>query len=154
MLPDTSGRSFDSAPKLLICTLLLALLVAGCDGGSSSQSTTAEGSHLAFVADGYGLFLKQHRRVPKDESEFREFIAKVATDDPRAAGHSIDQLLTSERDNKPYGIFTSQNASPANSIYAAYEQMGVGGMRFVADTAGNIKEVDETTFRELVPSSP
>jgi hypothetical protein len=101
-----------------VCATLTCALIAGCGNGAPSAAT--DSSKLQFVADSYGLFLKNNRRLPNDDAEFREFV----------------------------------DAPPAGSPYAAYEQEGVNGRRLIADTAGNIQEVDEATFRTLVPNAP
>lgn len=138
----------------LVFAMLTCVLIAGCGDGASNQGAATDGSHLKFVADTYGLFLKNYRRLPNDDGEFREFATKLAADDPKAKGQTIDQLFTSERDGKPFGLFTLKTPPPADSPQAAYEQVGVDGRRLVADTAGNIQEVDEATFRTMVPNSP
>ncbi len=138
----------------LVCAMLTCVLIAGCGDGASSQGEATDDSHLKFVADSYALFLKEHRRLPNDDAEFREFATKRAADDPKAKGQTVDQLLTSERDGKPFGLFTLEDSLPDGFFQAAYEQVGVDGRRLVADSAGNIQEVDEATFREMVPISP
>lgn len=138
----------------LICAMLMCALIAGCGSGVSSPGAAGDDTHLEFVADSYGLFLKNNRRLPNDDAEFREFITKLAAEDPRAQGETVDELLTSQRDGKPYGLITLEDAPPAGCVQAAYEQVGVDGRRLIADTAGNIQEVDEATFQTLVPDSP
>jgi hypothetical protein len=135
-----------------VCAMLTCALISGCGNGGSSAAT--DSSNLQFVADSYGLFLKNNRRLPNDDAEFREFVTQRAAEDPRAKGQTVDQLLTSERDGKPFDLLTLEDAPPAGSPYAAYEQVGVDGRRLIADTAGNIQEVDEATFRTLVPNVP
>lgn len=138
----------------LTCAMLNCLLVAGCGNLASNQSAATDDSHLKFVADSYGLFLKEHRRLPSDDAEFREFVTKLASDNPVTTGKSVDQLLTSTRDGKPFGLFTSASPPPAGSPWAAYEQVGVDGRRLIADTAGKIQEVDDVAFRAMMPKSP
>jgi hypothetical protein len=154
----TSGVLFRKALSRVqaagwVCGMLTCVLIAGCDNGASSRDATDD-SHLKIIADSYSLFLKNNRRLPKDDTEFREFVTQRAAEDPRAEGQTIDQLLTSPRDRQPYVLLTEQNAPSGGSIQAAYEQEGVNGRRLIADTAGNIQEVDEATFRTLVPDSP
>jgi hypothetical protein len=134
--------------------LLSCVLITGCGSGAPGQGAATGSPHLKFAADTYSLFLKNYRRLPNDDAEFREFAIKVAADDPTAKGQTIDALLTSERDGKPFGLITVEDSPPPESFQAAYEQVGVDGRRFIADTAGNIQEVDEAAFRALVPNAP
>ena len=55
-------------------------------------------------------------------------------------------------------VTASTNSSAAGSSLGgqpvvAYETTGVGGKRLVANTLGAIDEVDEATFRTLVPNA-
>jgi hypothetical protein len=138
----------------LTCGVLLAVVSVGCGGSSSSTMGGPQASHLRSIGRAYQLFLKEYRRLPANEYEFKVFVAQVAAEDLKAKNLTVEQLSTSERDGKPYVVFYRGNPPPEGSFVAAYEQVGVGGRRFVADTAGNVKEVDEGSFRELVPNGP
>ena len=138
----------------LTCGVLLAIVSVGCGGSSSSTMGGPQASHLRSIGRAYQLFLKEHRRLPANENEFKDFVALVAADDLKAKNLTVEQLSTSERDGKPYVVFYRDNPPPEGSFVAAYEQVGVGGRRYVADTVGNVKEVDEASFRELVPNGP
>ena len=138
----------------LTCGVLLAIGWVGCGGHSSSTGGGPQASNLRSVGTAYQLFLREHRRLPADENEFQEYLALVAAKDLKARNLTVGQLSTSERDGKPYVVFYGDNPPPDGSYVAAYEQVGLDGRRYVVDTAGNIKEVDETSFRELVPIGP
>ena len=138
----------------LACGVLFAIGWVGCGGHSSSTMAGPQASNLRSIGSAYQLFLKEHRRLPANENEFQEFVALVAAEDLKARNVTVEQIMTSERDGQPYVVFCRDNPPPDGSFVAAYEQVGVEGRRYVADTAGNVKEVDEASFRELVPNGP
>jgi len=126
----------------------------GCGGHSSSSSGGPQASNLRSIGGAYQLLLKEHRWLPANETEFKEFVPLVAAEDLKARNVTVDQIMTSERDGKPCVVFTRANPPPEGSFVAAYEQVGVDGRRYVADTAGNVTEVEEASFHELVPNAP
>jgi hypothetical protein len=138
----------------LACGVLFALSSVGCGGSSSGTTGGPQASNLRSIGSAYQLFLKQHRRLPANEDQFREYVELVAAEDLKAKNLTVDQLMTSERDGQPYVVVCSDNPPPDGSVLAAYEQVGVEGRRYVADTAGNVTEVDGASFRELVSNGP
>jgi hypothetical protein len=57
-------------------------------------------------------------------------------------------LFTSPRDGQPYVVHYKQ----AGTV-VAYERDGKDGKRLVAYPSGQVEEVDETRFKQLVPSA-
>lgn len=131
------------------------IILAVCATGCSSESTGPDSGsqNVQLVADYYSLFLKENRRLPKDEAEFKNFLGPVVAEDAKAKGKTVEELLISPRDGKPLVLFTKENPPPEGAALAVYEQVGKNGSRYLADTAGNIQEVDEVTFRTLVPNA-
>jgi hypothetical protein len=147
------GPTLSVWPGALACGVLLVALV-GC-GGSSADSGGSEDSNIQSIANAYSLFLKQYRQLPANEKEFKKFVERVVAEDAelKAKNLTVDQLMISQRDGKPFGVNCRDKPPPVGSIIAVYERAGVGGSRLIADTAGNVKEVDDVSFRELVPNA-
>jgi hypothetical protein len=129
----------------------LALVAAGC-GESQKQSAPREDSHIKVLARMYGRFTGRHRgQAPANEKEFRDYLEGINSDVVKRIG-GVDQLLISERDHKPYVVLYGKEAQKSNGV-VAYEQEGVGGKRFVADSLGVVEELDEEQFKARVPGA-
>lgn len=104
----------------------------------------------------YGRFIGANKgRGPKDEQELKTFIKGRSQEELSNLGISdIDSLFVSSRDKKPYKLkFESKPSVPGQSSNIfAWEQDGIGGKRFVAGTLGEILEVDQAKFQQLVPN--
>lgn len=134
--------------------VLMLALVAGC--GPENVSKPKEGSPIKKLAILYGQFTGRHRgQPPKDENEFKEYYAtagKASLESHKVA--SLESLMTSPRDGKPYVIIygvPKGPPGPAGAPVVMYEQEGVNGMRYVASSLGAVEEVDEATFKRYVP---
>lgn len=137
----------------------VCLLALGC-GGAQRQAEQREESRLKPLALFYGQFTGQHRgNPPADEAQLKDFIRSQG---PEALASfqvkDVDGLFLSERDGKPYVVLYGDAAKsnppgPAGAPVVAYEQEGIGSMRFVASSMGAVEEVDEPRFRELVPAA-
>jgi hypothetical protein len=137
--------------------VLLCLVPSGC--GSHRQSQEREESNLKPLAVFYGQFTGQHRgQPPANEAEFKQFVGSLSPE--QLAGFNVtdpESLFISSRDGKPYVIVYGPPKGPAGLSGApviAYEQEGVGGKRYVANAMGEVAEVDEARFKELVPGAP
>lgn len=102
----------------------------------------------------YGQYSGQHRgQPPANEAQFKQFIEK---NDAFLKQRQLDlaSVFVSERDGKPYVVLYGPPKGPYDLIgqpVVAYEQDGVNGKRFVANTMGAVEEVDEARFHHLVP---
>jgi hypothetical protein len=113
-------------------------------------------SNLKVLAVFYGRYVTQHRgQAPPDADAFRKFIEALPQGE-LAAMHVTDvgSIFTSPRDGQPYVVrygVAQQGPSPTGAPPVAYEQTGVGGRRCVAFALGQVEEVDERRFKQLVP---
>lgn len=140
----------------VVLTLWVSAALMGCGGGHGSAAQ--ESSNLKPLALLYGQYIGRHRgQPPPNESEFKQFIQKDgATLLATFAIADVDELFVSSRDQQPYVVLygpTSGPPGPAGQPVIAYERDGVGGKRFVASSLGAVEEVDESKFREWVPST-
>ena len=141
--------------------LLRAVLVAaggglfGCRGNSGPAMIAANNdTNLKRLGTLYGFFqLRNDLRGPRDEADFRAFIAAQDASRLALAGisqASVDALFVSERDRLPfrirYGVDTRVRG-PALPV--VFEQEGLAGRRQVGFTGGAMEEVDATTYELL-----
>ncbi len=136
---------------------LFCILPSGCE--SSRDRQQLEQSNLKPLAVFYGQFTGQHQgRPPANEAEFKEFVRSLPSE--QLAGFNVtdpESLFVSPRDGKPYVVVygpTEGSSKLAGASVIAYEQVGARGTRYVANSMGEVKEVDEAGFRELVPNAP
>jgi hypothetical protein len=128
-------------------------------GCSENQSAEREQSNLKPLSVFYGQYLGMHRgQPPASEQEFKQFLQTISKD--RLASmqvKSIDELLISSRDGKPYVILYAPPSKTGKELpsttVVAYEQEGKGGKRFIARMLGAIEELDEAKFKEAVPQA-
>jgi hypothetical protein len=145
-----------------ICTVVLSLVVGLIGCGSRLPTDTAEGKNLRALAIFYGRFIGSHKgRSPANEAEFKKFILSLPAPEREALGvadpNNIDTLFTSPRDGQPYVIRYKQSSSGlvgGQATVFAYEKTGKNGKRYVATSVGNVEEVDEQRFKQLVPEGP
>ncbi len=137
----------------VLCTAWICILAVGC--GTKTASKPQQESHLKPLALMFGQYTGQHRgQAPSDEAVFKQF---VRSNTAFLSNFKVDgeNVFVSERDGKPYVILYGPPKGPpglAGAPVVAHEQEGIDGRRFVANSLGAVQEVDETRFRELVPS--
>lgn len=104
----------------------------------------------------YGRFISTNQgRGPQSAEELKAFIQSRPKDELSNLNiGDIESLFVSSRDKKPYRFkFDSKPSAPGQSANVfAWEQEGVAGKRYVAGTLGEILEVDQTKFAQLVPN--
>jgi hypothetical protein len=131
-----------------------ALLLTGC--GPDKKIEERESSNLKPLAVYYGRFVGAHRgQPPANEQELKEFIRSRPATELEALGvKDVDSLFISARDKKPYRFVAHPSMKPGQGINVfVYEEQGIGGKRYVGGTLGQIEEVDEARFKELVPDA-
>ena len=138
--------------------ILLALCTFPLGCGTDSGGEEQERSNLKPLAILYGQYTGKHQgRPPAGEAEFKEYVRSQSTMLESFQVTDPESLFISSRDGKPYVIkYGAADGPPGPGGYPviAYEQEGVGGKRFVASSVGAVDEVDEATFKELVPDAP
>lgn len=138
----------------LLLTAVMAFTLVGCGIGGSANVSKAT-SHLRILASQYSAATRARNKPPADEAEFKKFVNERVD----GAGlerydiQSPEELFISKRDGKPFVVFYGKKPKGVDPEVVAYEQEGIDGKRWVAFSLGNIEEVDETRFRELVPAS-
>jgi len=100
----------------------LACLTPGCSSNSADGEAlikAANASNVHRLTNLYSLFALQHRgQGPKDEKEFRDFIAAMGPERLGRMGikpEAIEALFSSERDSQPFIIRYERKGSDASS---------------------------------------
>ena len=147
-------KTYLAAKWFAFALLLPALLMSmGCGSSNEAKAKRQESSRLKNLSLLYGRFLSAHRGVPpKDEAEFKGFVASLP-DEAKTHIPPVDELFVSERDNQPYVIVYGKSTSGGPADIIGYEQTGVGGKRFIANSVGAVQEVDAETFSKRVPDA-
>lgn len=135
--------------------VLSACLCCGCGGGENAEVPQAEvESNIQHLAVLYGRYTATHRgQPPKSADEFKAFVKGLDQAELSALGvQDASGLFTSPRDNQPYVIVTGTHAAAGpDAPIVIYEQTGAGGTRFVADSLGAYREVDNSEFEQIKP---
>ncbi len=139
---------------LCLAAIAVCVLSSGC-GGSGRESQEREESNLKPLALLYGQFIGQHRgRPPANEEELKEFIRSTGSQQLASFGVTDpNSLFISSRDQKPYVVLYGVGAPLGAARVVAYEREGKGGTRFIANDLGEVQEVDEARFTEMVPAA-
>ena len=125
----------------LLGCVALSLLLTGCPGGSQA---TPEEKQMSSLAVYFGKFISRNKgQAPASEKQLKDFIA--AQDDKA----DLDKLFTSPRDKEPVVVRYGLKSTGATTVMA-HEKTGVAGKRFVALATGQVREVDEAEFNDLM----
>ena len=139
----------------------LAAVVLGCSSGAQRSARQREESGLKALAILYMQFAGQHQgKGPANEALFKAFLRTLPEEQRKSLNISdVDAIFVSPRDGKPYVFVYGAKRSAAPSPKASgapvvgYEQVGVGGRRYVANALGAVEEVDEAAFKQQVPDA-
>lgn len=144
-----------SLPMIALSLGLMVLNVVGCSGANGkAMIANANDNNVKRLATMYSFFhLRNEFRGPKDEAEFKKFIAEQDASRLALAGikpADLEGLFTGERDQQPlkvrYGLNTRVRGP---SLPVVFEAEGVNGMRHVGFTNGPMREVDSATYDSL-----
>jgi hypothetical protein len=141
----------------LVSTSLVAVVGCGNDGTSVGNVDSDARTLLRLLANEYGEFMNAHDgRIPRDEAEFRKFLA------PRtntvAAGiqfGTIEELLSSPRDKQPLVIVTGTRREPSDAPgvpWAFRERVGVDGQIFAAGVRYGPVELSTAEAESQIPT--
>ena len=127
----------------------------GCGRQSGRDMIAANNdTNIKRLGTLYGLFhLRNELRGPRDEAEFRAFIA--AQDPARLAlagiqPTSLDALFASERDRLPFRVRYGVNTRVRGpDVPVVFEESGRDGRRQVGFTGGVVHDVDAATYDNL-----
>ena len=132
---------------------LICLVFLGC-GSSKIEQRPVEVSLQKLVVL-YGQYLGRHRGdTPADEAEFRKFIDELSETERTSRGlNDVEALFSSPRDKQRYVVRYGGKIGapgPHGAPWIAHEKEGQGGKRYVGFATGQMDEVDERRFQEIL----
>ena len=149
----TSVRDSSSFYRTCVVTLLLFVAVDfGC--GEHSSTPKLHESNLRMVAVLYSQFVSAHGgEIPRDANDFRTFVLSLGPGVLERAGLSgANELLSSKRDGKPFGVHYKNVDWKLNHVIA-YEQEGASGTRYIASDLGALSEITDEQFQSRLKES-
>ena len=155
----TCDRSGGRAKLRTAWSLLVAglILLAGCRSNNMPTGVDLETRiRLNALADFYKQFLDANRgRPPKDPQAFRAFLdthsETIELYRERELISSVDEMLTSARDEQPFTIVCGKKIGvwhKPGADWATHEQTGVDRMRLAARVQGGVDVLDEQQFAQ------
>ena len=138
-------------------SLISVTSLVGCRDTSKRLPVPTEVS-LKAVAVAYGSYLRTHQgKGPANETDFRNYVQKMADAERQQLGITdVSKFLQSPNDEQAYVVryaFTPPPPGPSGVSWIAHEKAGKDGKRFVAFVTGQIREVDEAGFQEILKSN-
>jgi hypothetical protein len=132
-------------------------LVLGCGNAREAAPQNARETAVALKLVGlqYGDYVTaNHGAPPKDADAFRKFLASRVGELEVYNVKSVDDVLTSRRDGKPFTLICGKKVvdpDQPDSLWAAYEQTGVDGKRLAATVRGAVVELSAEEFARRMP---
>jgi hypothetical protein len=122
----------------------MAALASGCTDGEQVEQQP----NLRAIAAYYSQFLAHHRgQLPASEEEFKKFIQAKGGEALSYKGLSVDELLISSRDGKPFVVkYRGAKSWPLPEV-VIYEQEGDDGIRHGATSVGEYTVISDEQFR-------
>ena len=147
--------SFSRYPFYCICILAFQVLSSGCSSSGPPKIEQTAESNLKNIYVLFGQYSgKNQGKAPPDEATFKAFVQKLEPERlEEMAVPSADSLFISPRDKEPFTLYYNRQSTMPGVGQAgilAHEKTGVDGKRWVLLTTGEIEEVDQSRFDELV----
>ena len=142
----------------LSCVLISLCLISGCGSGVDPDQMLADATdnNVKRLSRMYTVFQMRNSMVgPKDEVEFKEFIASHSSVRLARIGidlDNIDQIFSSERDGKKLIVrYGTTLEGSDRSIPVVFEAKGLGGGRLVGfSNAYSIEVNDADRYDKLM----
>ncbi|MEM8945140.1 MAG: hypothetical protein AAGD11_08150 [Planctomycetota bacterium] len=146
-------------PRIASAIFLLVCMIAivGCASDDSIHSGSVDRQTrilMSLLSVFYGEYLDSHRGIPpQDNAVFRAYMQSRSEELQRYNLQSLDQLLTSPRDGKPFEIVCGKRRAPSDSPdtpWAAYEQQGVDGVVMAVLVRGGVRDLSDAEIQQIV----
>ncbi len=148
-----------SRPRSQVLVLAVAVcLLGGCHKGPVGADRTPDEKHIVKIVSLYNDYRGAHHgQEPRDAKELKEWAKGLKKDKLAARGiDNLDEAFTSPRDKQPYVLVTGKAAKPGAfgrpALLWVYEKTGVDGKRMGANPMGYAFEMDEETFKKMLPA--
>ncbi|CAN5178975.1 hypothetical protein BH10PLA2_BH10PLA2_23050 [soil metagenome] len=137
-----------------LTALVFGLSLMGCRDAVSNQVAAKNQSNIQRLSNLYaGHQNMMNGKGPKDEAAFKAWLEKY--DPAKLTMMGIDQaklddLFKSERDGQPFKFRFNVGGGRGSVAAVVFEQAGKDGKRQVGYTGGEVKEVDEAMYKDLL----
>lgn len=138
----------------LLAAVPLAALLAGCSGDKNAEKVgDANKSNIQRLGNIYAAFQNSRSgRGPKDEAEFKQFIAEFDPAKLQMMGikkDDLDGLFKSERDGEKFQIRYGVGGGRGSVDAVVFEKTGANGTKQIGYTSGTVEDADDGTYKEL-----
>ena len=142
--------------KTAVTLAICSVLASGCGSQPSRDGSQAE-AQLRHLGTLYGKYLAQNNgEAPKNEGQFKEFLAAELAQLGNQETNSVDALLRSPGEGQRlvvrYGELTGL-ASPNGYPWIGYIQTEPDGTFKVISARGELEEVDQQELDKLFSSN-
>jgi hypothetical protein len=144
------------AMRIVPSGLVLVLIASiGCSSGKVAEGVAAANSaNIKRVGNLYGsYFVHNSWEGPKSEEGLKRYIHDSLN--PKKLemmgidSQNVDAIFISERDHKPFKVRWGLSVPPLSTVSVVFEQEGVDGKKQVANTNGEVHEVDDAEYQRL-----
>ena len=142
----------------ILVVFICVLFASGCSRNDpSSRIGEMNDTRIKQLAN---LYMAHQTRNgsngPKDEKAFKDFIqhgmAPHRLEMMRVDPTKVDDLVISERDGQPFVIKYGQSGGIMSKLPVVFAKEGKAGKRQVGFTNGQVEEVDDLRYQELLQS--
>jgi hypothetical protein len=137
-----------------LSALVFGLALIGCRDSVSNQVASMNKSNIQRLSNLYaGHQNMMGGKGPKDEASFKNWVKEYDKAKLEMMGidpNKTDDLFKSERDGEPFKIRFNVGGGRGSVAAVVFEQTGKDGKRQVGFTGGNVEEVDDAKYKELL----
>jgi len=138
-----------------LTALVFGLALMGCRDAVSNQVGAMNKSNIQRVSNLYAGYQNMvgAGKGPKDEASFKEWVKQYDPAKLNMMGidpAKIDDVFKSERDGQPFVFRFSVPGGRGAVAAVTFEHTGKDGKRQVGYTGGNVEEVDDAKYKDLL----
>ncbi|CAN5303884.1 hypothetical protein BH10PLA2_BH10PLA2_03990 [soil metagenome] len=134
--------------------LVFGLSLMGCRDAVSNQVAAKNQSNIQRLSNLYaGHQNMMNGKGPKDEAAFKAWLEKYDPAKLTMMGidqAKLDELFKSERDGQPFKFRFNVGGGRGSVAPVVFEQTGKEGKRQVGFTGGEVKDVDDAMYKDLL----
>lgn len=132
----------------------------GCSSNNVADGVAkANNANIKRAANLYASYAAHNgSQGPKGEDDLKRYVHdELAPKKLEMMGidsQNLDAVFISERDHKPFKVQWGLVVPPTASVAVVFETDGVGGVKQVATTGGEVKDVSDAEYQSLWGEKP
>lgn len=143
--------------RVLLGFFFWCCLLVGCGGtyqGGGKTELAADERHILKLSTLWMDYKGTHKgKAPESAEELKKYAKTLKPEKLKQIGiEDVDKAFISPRDNQPYKLAKVSTEHGGMTRVLVYEQTGVGGVRKVASSMGNISEMSDEELRQHLPN--